>query len=488
MGFSDSLNGCSRGCDARAGRWSSSGLFMDRFLCRRKYRRHESRGDHSAISTVGAPPPRRRTSARGSSRTGPLPVLAAKSATIGKSVISFSVLETDLSYIGSSSTFVPPNNLIAGGCGTTCGASATNELSWLSTFRGRTGIAFDRIMVFGTAGVAVGQVNNHWGWGNTGFSDKQFSSSSTKAGYVVGGGIELILAPKWTVRAEAMHIDLGTSRSTITGTALIRRRAGHIHHRIQEHRQYWTPGPGLPVVKAEPSLLLLRLNIGSLDYRPPFSGFAVKENIQSGRALLLARWNFVSCIGQALYHDRIRGVGDPTDARARSLRVCFERYDPCRYCGMAATLTIWTGTNKAGSARAQCARKLLTRRNPHRPVTTAQTSSTPAAFVRQNAPAWTTPGYDNRTDLDGFWIDLVAADIDNRLFPSGDNEQALRRDHPDVARIEPSVFEDALGVTRLHQRSLRRKCGRENGCVPALLGSPVGQKSSTTSAPIQGAI
>lgn len=126
-------------------------------------------------------------------------------------------VETDLSYIGSSNTFVPPNNLIAGGCGTTCGVSATNELSWLSTFRGRAGVAFDRVMIFGTAGAAVGQVNNHWGWGDTGFSDLQFSASSTKTGYVVGGGIELMLMSKWAVRVEGMHVDLGTSRSTISG-------------------------------------------------------------------------------------------------------------------------------------------------------------------------------------------------------------------------------------------------------------------------------
>jgi outer membrane immunogenic protein len=124
-------------------------------------------------------------------------------------------IETDLSYIGSSNTFVPTNNIIA--CGTTCGVSATNELTWLSTFRGRAGFAIDRIMIFGTAGAAVGQVNNHWGWGDRGFSDSQFRASGTRSGYVYGGGIELMVMPNWVVRAEGMHVDLGTSRSTIVG-------------------------------------------------------------------------------------------------------------------------------------------------------------------------------------------------------------------------------------------------------------------------------
>jgi outer membrane immunogenic protein len=127
-------------------------------------------------------------------------------------------VETDVSYIGSSNTFVPPNNLVAAGCGTNCGALATNELTWLSTLRGRAGIAVDRILFFGTAGVAVGQVKNHWGWGAPGFSDSQFSVSNTQVGYVVGGGIEAMITQGLSVRAEVMHVDLGTARSTITGT------------------------------------------------------------------------------------------------------------------------------------------------------------------------------------------------------------------------------------------------------------------------------
>jgi outer membrane immunogenic protein len=128
-------------------------------------------------------------------------------------------VEADVSYVGASNTFVPPNNLVAAGCGG-CSASATNELTWLSTFRGRAGIAVDRILVFGTAGIAVGQVKNHWGWGFPGFdfSDSQFSVNNARAGYVVGGGIEAMIAPKISVRFEAMHVDLGTSRSTINGT------------------------------------------------------------------------------------------------------------------------------------------------------------------------------------------------------------------------------------------------------------------------------
>lgn len=124
--------------------------------------------------------------------------------------------EAELSYIGASQTFVPPENLVAAGCGN-CFASATNELTWLSTFRGRAGFAVDRILIYGTAGVAVGRVNNSWGWDDVRPFRNSFSVSETKAGYVAGGGIEAMLTRNVSVRAEYLHVDLGTSRSTITG-------------------------------------------------------------------------------------------------------------------------------------------------------------------------------------------------------------------------------------------------------------------------------
>jgi outer membrane immunogenic protein len=125
-------------------------------------------------------------------------------------------VEADVSYIGASQTFKPPENLVAAGCGG-CFTSATNELTWLTTVRGRLGVAVDRIMFYGTAGAAVGQISNSWGWDSVVPFHDTFSVSETKAGYVVGLGMEAMLMPHVSVRAEFLHVDLGTSRSTITG-------------------------------------------------------------------------------------------------------------------------------------------------------------------------------------------------------------------------------------------------------------------------------
>jgi outer membrane immunogenic protein len=129
-------------------------------------------------------------------------------------------VEGDLNYVGAKTTFAPPTNLV--GCGP-CVASATNELKWLATVRGRAGIAIDNVLLYGTAGVAFAGVNNRWGFGVVGgfpaFSDSIFSVDQVRTGFIWGGGIEVMAWSHWLVRIEAMRVDLGTSTATFTGPA-----------------------------------------------------------------------------------------------------------------------------------------------------------------------------------------------------------------------------------------------------------------------------
>ncbi len=84
-----------------------------------------------------------------------------------------------------------------------CGAGVTCETrnNWLGTARGRVGYAFDRFMPYVTGGLAVGGVKNSvTGLGET---------STTKAGYALGGGMEAALAGPWTAKVEYLYTDLG---------------------------------------------------------------------------------------------------------------------------------------------------------------------------------------------------------------------------------------------------------------------------------------
>jgi len=73
---------------------------------------------------------------------------------------------------------------------------------WLATARGRIGYAFDRFLPYVTGGLAVGNLTA----GVPGIG----SATSTRAGWAVGGGIELALTGNWTAKAEYLYVDLGS--------------------------------------------------------------------------------------------------------------------------------------------------------------------------------------------------------------------------------------------------------------------------------------
>ncbi len=93
-------------------------------------------------------------------------------------------------------------------CGIT---SCTTRNNWLGTVRGRLGYAADRFMPYVTGGVAFGDIKTSV----AGFGD----SSTTKAGWTVGGGIEAAIAGPWTAKVEYLYVDLGRGASILGSDA-----------------------------------------------------------------------------------------------------------------------------------------------------------------------------------------------------------------------------------------------------------------------------
>jgi outer membrane immunogenic protein len=91
-----------------------------------------------------------------------------------------------------------------GGAVAACGGPGCETKSnWLSTVRGRAGWAFDRVLLYGTGGVAFAPIQ-------AGFPGGPFESH-TETGWTAGGGLEFAFAPNWTAKAEYLFVDLGNA-------------------------------------------------------------------------------------------------------------------------------------------------------------------------------------------------------------------------------------------------------------------------------------
>ncbi len=80
------------------------------------------------------------------------------------------------------------------------GVSCQTRNDFLSTARGRVGIAIDRLLPYATGGLAVGNIRATV----PGFA----GIDQTNAGWTVGGGLEYGLSHNWTVKAEYLFVDL----------------------------------------------------------------------------------------------------------------------------------------------------------------------------------------------------------------------------------------------------------------------------------------
>jgi outer membrane immunogenic protein len=87
------------------------------------------------------------------------------------------------------------------------------------SIRGRVGIAFDRVLLYGTGGVAFGgfksDVTTAYGGGlfyfNSVYGHDSFSQ--TRVGWTAGGGIEYAVTNNWSVRAEYRYTDFGRTHN-----------------------------------------------------------------------------------------------------------------------------------------------------------------------------------------------------------------------------------------------------------------------------------
>src|SRR5262245_24379327 len=94
-------------------------------------------------------------------------------------------------------------------------ATASYELDWFGTLRGRAGYLVDPpSLLYVTGGFAYGHLTANFSGPAPSISD-----SATRGGWVVGGGFERALHRNWTLRAEYLYMDLGTMRTVLASTS-----------------------------------------------------------------------------------------------------------------------------------------------------------------------------------------------------------------------------------------------------------------------------
>jgi outer membrane immunogenic protein len=101
-------------------------------------------------------------------------------------------VEGDIQATGASDTFAP--------------WKFSNP--WFGTVRGRAGYLFGTLLLYGTAGLAFGELT-----GQT-FG---LSESHIDAGWTAGVGAEFLFDRSWSAKLEYLYVDLSDSTFTITG-------------------------------------------------------------------------------------------------------------------------------------------------------------------------------------------------------------------------------------------------------------------------------
>ena len=121
-------------------------------------------------------------------------------------------LETDIQGSGERGS----STLVCVGCsddGSNITANLTQRLNWFGTFRGRIGfLAAPTLLLYGTGGLAYGQVQTGGTvTGNVGLlTDALPGTSSTRAGWTLGAGVEGQISGNWTAKLEYLYMDLGS--------------------------------------------------------------------------------------------------------------------------------------------------------------------------------------------------------------------------------------------------------------------------------------
>jgi outer membrane immunogenic protein len=144
-------------------------------------------------------------------------------------------VETDIQATGQRGTFAfatptvcPAPGVAVLPCSTGSG-SVQEKLPWFGTVRGRLGFTpMPTWLLYVTGGLAYGEADTNatltsavafLGGPVIASAATAATTSTTKTGWVFGGGAEWVISSPWTAKVEYLHMDLGTVNTSFAGPA-----------------------------------------------------------------------------------------------------------------------------------------------------------------------------------------------------------------------------------------------------------------------------
>jgi outer membrane immunogenic protein len=79
---------------------------------------------------------------------------------------------------------------------------------WFGTLRGRGGFVMNNILIYGTGGLAFGNVRAEV---------LNLTENHSAAGWTLGAGAEIGITPNWSAKAEYLYVNLNNSQFALTG-------------------------------------------------------------------------------------------------------------------------------------------------------------------------------------------------------------------------------------------------------------------------------
>ena len=82
---------------------------------------------------------------------------------------------------------------------------------WFGTVRGRAGYAVSNLLIYGTAGLAFGELQAE--------TFGLVTETHINAGWTAGAGVEAAFAANWSAKVEYLFVDLASNNYAVTGTS-----------------------------------------------------------------------------------------------------------------------------------------------------------------------------------------------------------------------------------------------------------------------------